>query len=295
MFPRSLSLSTKATLLMITAALFFSWLGASVRLLSSSIHPFEIVFFRCLFGFVFMVPWLIKYWAGFLGSNQWGLYFWRSCLSLLGTLFSFMGLALIPFAQATALSFTIPIFATILSIILLNEKVRYRRWSAIIVGFAGILIIIRPDMHNINYGMIYTLAAAFITALVTVIVKKLTATESVYAIVLHTTFILTPLSLPLALFHWSWPEWQDWPWLIGIGFSGSIAHLCMVYSFSLADASHVMAYDYIRMIFAVILGWFLFSELPDLWTWIGSAIIILSTLYIAYREKVLKKERAKLA
>lgn len=266
------------------SSILFSSLSAIVRHLSEHLHTFEVSFFRCAAGLLFMLPWLIRHGLGVLKTRRLGLYAFRCFLGLASMQMGFFALTLIPFADATALSFTTPLFATALAALFLGEVVRIRRWTATIVGFVGVLIIVRPGAGEFNIGVVLAIAAASISAITTLIVKKLTKTESPTAIVTFMVLIMTPMSLPLALWVWQQPAAIDWLWILAMGVCGSTGHLCLVRAFSLADASVVMTYDYTRMVCAAFIGWIVFVEIPDLWTWLGAGIIVASTIYIAHRE-----------
>ena len=268
------------------SAVLFSGLGAIVRHLSEHLHTFQISFFRCAAGLLFMMPWLLRHGLGVLKTRRLGLYSLRCFLGLLSMQMGFFALTLISFADAVALSFTTPLFATAMAALFLGEIVRIRRWTATLVGFIGVLIIIRPGAGELNMGVFLAIAAASISAVTTLIVKKLTKTESPTAIVTFMVLIMTPMSLPMALWVWQQPTAIEWLWILGMGACGSAGHICLVRAFSLADASVVMTYDYTRMIFATFIGWIAFTEIPDLWTWLGAGVIVASTIYIAHRESL---------
>ena len=250
----------QAVLWMLGSGLFFSCLNAQIRYLTETMHPLEITFFRNLFGLVFMLPWLLRSGLAGLRTGRLKLYFWRTAVGLSSMMMSFSALALLPLSLAVALSFTAPLFTTMGAALVLGEKVRIRRWSATILGFCGVLVIVRPGAGSLNIGML----------------------------------LMTPMSLAPALFVWQTPPVSIWLFLVGMGFAGSLGHLCYVRALRGAEASAVLPYDYGRMIFSSLIGYFAFAEIPDRWTWIGSAIIAGSAIYIARREAQLAK-RARLS
>ncbi len=283
--------SVQAALWMMGAAFFFAALSAIIRYLGrdEGMHPFETAFFRNLFGLAFMLPFLARAGLGTLRTGRILLYGWRSALGLTSMLCWFAALALIPFAEAVALSFTTPLFATIGAALVLGERVRARRWTATLVGFAGVLVILRPGSVALDWGAALAIASTALMAVTTLIVKNLTRTEHPDAIATYMVLMMTPMSLVPALFVWSWPEPALWPWLVAMGAMGSFGHMCFLRSFALADASAVMPYDYTRMIFAAAIGYLAFAEVPDEWTWVGAAIIAGAAVYIARREAVLRQ------
>jgi drug/metabolite transporter (DMT)-like permease len=290
-----------AALFMITSSLFFAALSGTIRFLGTQLHPFEVTFFRNLFGFAFMVPWLCHAGLGALRTSRWVAYTWRSFLSLCSMLCGFTALTMMPFDQAIALSFTVPLFATIGAALILKEVVRARRWTATIIGFIGVLIILRPGMGGVPLAGASTTAligaglaifSAVLSAQITLIVKDLARTEPSDAIVTYMVLLITPMSLIPALFVWQWPPWQLWPWVVGMGALGSFGHMCYIRAFALADASAVMPYDYTRLIFAAVIGYFAFAEVPDIWTFIGAIVIAGAALYIAHREVIMRQSAA---
>lgn len=283
----------RAALWMVGAALFFSGLSALIRRLGQEMHPFEVAFFRNLFGFLFMVPWLWRIGFGILRTKRLGTYTWRSLLSLASMLAWFSALPIMPFEQAVALSFTAPLFATVGAALILKETVRARRWSATIVGFLGVLLIVRPGFGDgLGLGATLAILSSMISAGLTLIVKDLSRTEPSDAVVTYMVLLLTPMSLIPAAFVWHWPPLQQWPLLAAMGALGSMGHMCLMRSFALADASAVMPYDYTRMLFATLIGYLAFAEVPDIWTWIGAGIIASAAIYIARRETLMKQTTA---
>ena len=197
---------------------------------------------------------------------------------------SFWSLSLMPFAKAISMSFTAPLFATVLAATVLKERVRLRRWSATIAGFIGVLIVLQPESAGIGFGEALALFAACLSAVVSMIVKNLSRTESSQAIVTYMVLLLTPMSLVVALPVWSWPPAGWWLFMVGMGLAGTLGHLCWVRALGMAEVSLVVSYDYVRLLFAAVIGYFAFAEAPGLHAWIGAALIVGSGIYIARRE-----------
>ncbi len=282
-----------AALYMVGAAFFFSCLSGVIRELGQGMHPFEVAFFRNLFGLAFMLPWIVYRGLGTLRTQRFSLYGWRALLSLASMLAWFTALAMLPFEQAIALSFTAPLFATAGAALFLGETVRARRWTATILGFVGVLLILRPGVEGLSLGAGLAILSSVIMAVLTLIVKNLSRTEPSDAIVTYMVLLLTPMSLVPALFVWTWPDPATWLWLFAMGALGSLGHMCYMRSFARADASAVMPYDYTRLLFAAVIGYLAFAEIPDLFTWVGAAIIACSAIYIARREAALARAAAK--
>lgn len=279
--------------LTVFAALCFAGLSAQVKFLSHDLHGFVITFWRNFWGLFFMLPWLLRQGLGELSWPRIRMFTLRSSLSLASMLCGFTSLSYLTLANATALSFTAPLFATILAALVLGETVRRRRWSATLVGFLGVLIVLRPSVSGITFGELLALSGAFLTATVIIVVKQMSKTEPSNAIVAYMVLLLTPMSLVTALPFWSWPAWGDWPFVIGMGLAGTVGHVCWTRAISLADASVVVPFDYVRLVFTMVIGIFAFAEHPDEFTLIGSAIIVLAGIYIARREAVMNQRAAR--
>lgn len=290
----------QAAIYMVGASLLFAALSATIRHLSTGLHTFEVTFFRNCAGLIFMLPWLFRSGMSGLRTGRFMLYTWRSFLSLLSMLCGFTSLTLLPFDKAIALSFTVPLFATAGAAVFLREDVRARRWTATIIGFIGVLIILHPGFGGSElmaggraaFGAGLALTAALLSAVITLIVKDLARTEPSDAIVTYMVLLLTPMSLVPAVPYWEWPPVEIWLWIVALGAFGSFGHMCFIRAFAKADASAVMPYDYTRMIFAAIIGYFAFDEAPDIWTWIGAAVIASAAIYIAHRETIRRQSVA---
>jgi drug/metabolite transporter (DMT)-like permease len=274
---------------MIGSCLFFAALNVVIRHAAQILHPFEVAFFRNFFGLAFMLPWLVRAGIDGLKTAKMKLYAWRAGLGLLSMLCWFQSLALIPVAKAVSLSFTAPLFSTVLAATVLKETVGIRRWSATLIGFAGVMVIIRPGLTGFGLGEALALASAALMAIGIVIVKTLARTEPTNAVVTYMVLLMTPMSLVPAVPVWDWPSWSLWPWLVTMGAVGSAGHFCFTRSLQLADASAVIPYDYTRLLFVAGIGWIAFGEFPDQWTWIGAAVIAAATIYITRREAYLAR------
>ncbi len=286
-----------AAIWMVGSGVFFTGLSGAIRHLGQEMHPFEVAFFRNLFGLAFMLPWLFTAGLAGLKTGRMGLYLLRCVLGLGSMLCWFTALAWLPLAQAVALSFTAPLFATVMAAVFLKETVRLRRWTATSLGLVGVVVILWPQLAlpggaMISGGVGLAILSTILSVIVSLIVKRLSATESANAIVTYMVLIMTPMSLLPALLHWTWPPVDTWFWLVAMGALGSLGHLCYVRAFAMADASAVMPYDYTRLLFAAIIGWAAFGELPTAYTWVGAAIIVASAIYIAHREARLRQSAA---
>ena len=207
----------------------------------------------------------------------------------------FFAVAYIPIDEQTALSFLAPIFTTIGALLFLGEIVRLRRITAIIISLLGALIIVRPGFTEFNLGHGLALTSALAMGVTMLLIKSLTARDSALTIVFFSNLLMAPLALIPALYVWTWPEVELWLWLLGFGPCAAIGHFALARAYGLADASFVSAIDYARLPFAALIGWIVFAELSDIWTWIGASIIFGATVYIARRELILARQKAQTA
>lgn len=275
----------QAALFMIAACLFLSALGGMIREVSDSGMPvFQLVFLRNVAGLLVLAPWFLRNGFAGLKTTRPGLHLLRSLTGFMAMLTWFYAVSTIALADAVALNFTAPLFGTLLAILVLKETVRLRRWIAIIVGFLGAMVILRPGMMEMSPGVIAALVSAGFMAASITSVKILSRTDRVPAIVAWTQIIILPMSAVPALMVWQNPTLEQWLWVGGIGFFATMGHLCFTRSFSLADATYVMPFDFFRLIFSAFIGYMFFAQTPDIFTWIGGCIIFASAVYIAYRE-----------
>ena len=280
----------RGALWMMSAGLMLTTMSALMRNLSADLHPFQIAFFRSLFGFLFMVPWLFGSGLAVLQTKRFGLHLTRGMIAFVGLLMWTSALALIPVAEVTAFSFTAPLFATFGSALILREVVRARRWIAVGLGFVGMLIMLRPGFSDLQPGSLLAVSTAVCIAASMLIVKRLSATEKPGAVVTYMALFLTLFTAVPALFVWQEFDWVIFGKCVAMGAFGTAGHLCMVRAFAASDASAVAPFDYARLPFAALVGFILFAETPDIWTWIGSAVIATSAIYIAQREAASRKK-----
>jgi drug/metabolite transporter (DMT)-like permease len=269
---------------MILAAGLFASLTALVRHVSASVPPVEIVFFRSAFGLLFMLPWALSTGIANLRTRRLGLHSLRALTALGSFICWYLAFAVMPIAEATALTFTAPLFATIGAVFILGEAVGPRRVAAIIIGFAGAMVILRPGIEVITLPALLVLAGAAFYAISVLAIKSLSRTESAGTIVIYLGILMTPMSLIPALFYWTLPSLETLAWLAGIGLVATFSQLTLSRALRAADATAVLPFEYSKLIFAAILGYAVFGEQPDLWTWTGATIIFLATLYTARRE-----------
>ena len=259
-------------------------MNSAARHITDTIHPFQIVFFRNLFGSLFVLPIIIRYGFSILKTQRFSTHLGRAGLNVINHLFFFTALSLTTLSELVALGFTAPIFTTMLAVILFGEIVGWRRWGAIIFAFFGALIILKPGIDNITLGHGMTLMAALTWAGVLLFIKSLSDTERSITIVAYATFLMTPLSLIPALFVWQWPTYNELMWLAFIGLTAGCAQFFIAQALHETDLNVVMPFDFTKLIWVSVIALLFFGEIPELTTWIGGAIIFSAGIYVAHRE-----------
>jgi drug/metabolite transporter (DMT)-like permease len=282
----------------ITQALLWSLFGTVtgglmnvlIRAAAEEIDPLEVVFFRNLFALILMIPFIVRLGPGALRTSKMGFYTLRAVVAFISMVTWFIGITIVPLATATALNFTAPLFATILAAVVLHEQVRVRRWTAIVIGFVGVVVILRP-FGPLDINMLVLLFSAATAAMGSITVKFLSRSEPAVAIVSYMVIYLTPISLVPALFVWQWPSLETLLYLVLLGFCGVLSHFGVTRALAAADASAIAPFEFLRLPYAAFLGFIFFAEKPDAWTWIGAAIIVGSSLYVAHREAKLARQQ----
>lgn len=277
--------TARGIIMIVIATFAFAIMHTAIRWLSDELHPFQIAFFRNLFGLAFLLPLIAKNGFAQMKTSRFGLHTLRGVVNIGAMLLFFYALSITPLATVTALGFLGPIFAAALSVLFLGERFRIRRWAAIGVGFLGMLIILRPGIIALDIGSVMVIASAVLWGMAMVIIKILGRTESSVAITAWMGIMLGLLSLGPAIWVWRDPSLIGWAGLVFIGFWGSVAQVSLAQSLKEAEPTAVMPFDFLRLVWATGLAWWLFAETPDLFTWIGAAVIFGAGLYIANRER----------
>jgi drug/metabolite transporter (DMT)-like permease len=281
-----------AAVLWVTLAMaLFAGLAVFARLaMNAGLHPFVVLFLRNLFAVAMLMPLLAWRGRGLFRSSQLGLYGVRVAISLLSMLTWFYAIAIIPIGEVTAISFLAPLFGTLGAILLLGEKVRMRRWAALIIGFAGAMIILRPGGTPVGVGQVCAVVSAMMTGVIAALIKQLTERDDPDKIVFLTNMMLMPLSLVPALLVWSWPTTAMLLPLIGMGLCAVVGHVALVRGYAVTDASLAQTFEFSRLPFTVVIAYVAFGETIDIWTWVGALVIFASAIYITRREAQLKRQ-----
>lgn len=282
----------QAALMMALGAACVAVQNAMIRIVSADIHTFEVVFFRNLFGLAAMLPFLGGLGLGMFRAHRPGSLLVMSTWHVLSMVCYFLAIVYLPLAEVIALGFSKPLFATVGAALILGEVVRARRWSAVAVGFVGVLIVLQPGAAAISPYAALVLLGALLGAATALMIKRLTATERVSTIVWYQALFATALALPLCVLHWRTPDPMGWLLLIAIGGLGTLSWLTMTRAFALIDASAVAPFEFLRLPFAALVAYLMFAEVPTIWTWVGGSLIFATSVYIAQREAQAARRQA---
>ena len=257
-----------------------------VRHIGTGLHPFEIAFFSNLFSALFYVPWFLKVGLSPLKTTKIKFHFMRAFFNVTALITWYTALSLTPLADAVALALAGPLFVTVGAMLFLGERIRMRRWLALGVGVSGALVIIRPGFEAVSIGLMFVLVSAVFSAGTKLFAKHLSRTDSAVTCSAYVAILQTPISFGFALFVWQTPNFEQLAWLAAIGISVALAHICMVQAFRNIDVSALEPFVFTRLIWAALIGFLVFTEFPGFWTWIGAAIIVTASTYIARREAI---------
>ena len=269
---------------MVLTGLFFVGVTGVVRHLGTDMNPIQAAFIRYGFGFVLMIPIFLRLDTVRLPMRIFGLNLGRGMLHGVGVSLWFFAMARIPIAEVTALGFTAPIFTTIGAALFLGEKLHLRRIGAVLVGFGGTLVILRPGFEAVSIGALAQVAAAPVFTGSFLIAKKLTETQSSTSIVAFLSIVVTLVLLPPALLVWRTPTLTELGLLFLVAFLATAGHFTLTQAFRSAEITVTQPAQFLQLVWATLLSLLVFGEQPVLWTWVGGAIIVASATYIAHRE-----------
>lgn len=296
-----MNVQLRAALLMLASTVGFGLMAICIRLASQTEPVAEIAFFRNLFGLLALLPVLVLpalrgggdgvgHLRGVLRTTQLRRYFVRCLIGVVSMWMGFWSIANLPLSQAIALAYSSPIFVTIAAVLMLGETVRLRRWLAVIAGFLGMLVIVRPWSQAFSLGSLVAVAAALITAIVAIQIKQLSRADGSDTIVLWTYLFWVPMSLLPALWVWHPPQGMAWLWLLLSGALGTVGQLLWTRALKLGEVSALTPISFVQLVIVTIAGWLWFGETLDRWTLAGAAIIFGATFYIARREALLARQ-----
>lgn len=275
----------RALLWSITAGVLFVMLNTVMRTLALQLDAFQTQFLRYFAGLVVLAPIVLRSGLAAIRPRSVGGQFARGALHTFGLCLWFIAIAHIPLADTTAIGFTTPIFVMVGAALVLREPMRRERWAAALLGLAGVLIVVGPQLTGA--GGLYTLlmlATCPVFAASFLFTKALTRYERPEVIVLWQTITVSAFSLPLALLHWQWPTPMQWLGFLLSGLLGTVGHYCLTRSYAVADISATQSVKFLDLVWAALLGWAIFGDVPSRSTLVGGLVIFASTLWIAHRQ-----------
>jgi len=281
-----------ALLIRLGAIAALATMSALIKLAAErGIHLLEIMFWRQALTIPIALSWVLATSGiGSLKTRRPGTHFLRGLYGTIGMVLNFGAVILLPLAEATTINFTVPIWAVLLSIVLLREHVGPWRWSAVILGFAGILLIAQPGGgHFPLYGALVALGGAFMIALISIQIADLNRTEMPLTIVFYFALFSAPLTALALPFVATAHDAQGWLLLLGIGLAGALGQLLLTAALRFGTVASVIVMDYSGLFWATLYGWLLFETLPPPSTWLGAPLIVIAGLIIAWREHKLAR------
>ena len=269
---------------MILSAFCFAITAGLIRYATREVHPFEAAFLRSFSGLIFMLPLVMRGGLAKISIKRPRLHILRGIISGIGTLMWSSALAVLPVGEAVALNFTAPLFATMMAPFVLHEVVRARRWIACVLGFVGVLIMLRPGLEVISVGALLSIGSAATIACNMLIIRIISQEDNARTVVFTFSIFTSIVTLLPALFVWETPSCEMLIALVLCGLLATLAHLLLTRAMSIAEMSAIAPLDFVRLLFAAGIGFIWFSEVPDIWTALGAMVITGSAVYIARRE-----------
>ena len=279
----SMSDTTRGILWIILATTIFTGTNVFAKKLGQDHDVVQVVWARYSFHFLFLLIMLRQRIVGVLKTNHLKLQLGRSTLLLISSAFYFLGFTFLPLAESAAIINVTPILVTILSVPLLGERVGKHCWFGVVAGFCGALIIIRPGMEGFSPAMLLPLCAALSYSFYQIATRYVSHADAPMTSITYTAVIGLVIGSLAVPFFWTTPDLTGWLMMAGIGLTGGLGHYAMIRAYSIAEASVVSPFSYAVLLWMIVVGYILFDDLPDLWTFIGAAFIVGSGLYISRR------------
>ena len=279
-----------AIFLIIISIIFGTLMGTFIKLAQEELNVFTTGFLRFFFGFLIITPYILKTKFEVFTTKNLKIHILRSALNLPAMLLGFAALAMLPLEKMTAIHFIVPIIVTILAVIFLKEKIYLYRSIALVMGFLGMLIILRPGIIDISIGIYMALISSLIWSVVIIITKKVSKDDSAITILSHQYVYMVLFSFPLVIFFWDQPSLKTIIFILCAAMSGTILHIALNHAYKLVDVTMTQPYSFLGLVASSIIGYFVFSDKPDFYTWLGASVIFCGVLLISYRELQLNKE-----
>ena len=279
-----------AIFLIIISIIFGTLMGTFIKLAQEELNVFTTGFLRFFFGFLIITPYILKTKFEVFSTKNLKIHILRSALNLPAMLLGFAALAMLPLEKMTAIHFIVPIIVTILAVIFLKEKIYLYRSIALVMGFLGMLIILRPGIIDISIGIYLALISSLIWSVVIILTKKVSKDDSAITILSHQYVYMSLFSFPLVIYFWDQPSLKTIIFIFCAAMSGTILHIALNHAYKLVDVTMTQPYSFLGLVVSSIIGYFVFSDKPDFYTWLGASVIFCGVLLISYRELQLNKE-----
>ena len=279
-----------AIFLIIISIIFGTLMGTFIKLAQEELNVFTTGFLRFFFGFLIITPYILKTKFEVFSTKNLKIHILRSALNLPAMLLGFAALAMLPLEKMTAIHFIVPIIVTILAVIFLKEKIYLYRSIALVMGFLGMLIILRPGIIDISIGIYMALISSLIWSVVIILTKKVSKDDSAITILSHQYVYMSLFSFPLVIYYWDQPSLKTIIFISCAAMSGTILHIALNHAYKLVDVTMTQPYSFLGLLVSSIIGYFVFSDKPDFYTWLGASVIFCGVLLISYRELQLNKE-----
>lgn len=284
-----MSAHARGALWMMLACVAFAGLWVLIRLVSQELHPFAVVVWRNFAGLLWLLPMLLAS-PGLLKADRLPGHLRRAASGVIATFATFYAVATAPMATVLAINYSAPLFATIGAVLFLGERIRRVRAATLALGFAGVLLVLRPGATEMTPGLWAAVVSAIATAASFLAIKSLTGLDDPRAVAVWSFILMTPVSFVLALPFWTWPSPHLWPLIFGLGACAAAGQLALAHALSLADAGAILPYDFLRFGLITLAGILLFGERYDLLTIVGGGVVLISTILLALRERRLRIE-----
>ncbi len=278
-----------AIFLIIISIIFGTLMGTFIKLAQEELNVFTTGFLRFFFGFLIITPYILKTKFEVFSTKNLKIHILRSALNLPAMLLGFAALAMLPLEKMTAIHFIVPIIVTILAVIFLKEKIYLYRSIALVMGFLGMLIILRPGIIDISIGIYMALISSLIWSVVIILTKKVSKDDSAITILSHQYVYMSLFSFPLVIYFWDQPSLKTIIFILSAAISGTILHIALNHAYKLVDVTMTQPYSFLGLVVSSIIGYFVFSDKPDFYTWLGASVIFCGVLLISYRELQLNK------
>ena len=279
-----------AIFLIIISIIFGTLMGTFIKLAQEELNVITTGFLRFFFGFLIITPYILKTKFEVFSTKNLKIHILRSALNLPAMLLGFAALAMLPLEKMTAIHFIVPIIVTILAVIFLKEKIYLYRSIALVIGFLGMLIILRPGIIDISIGIYMALISSLIWSVVIILTKKVSKDDSAITILSHQYVYMVLFSFPLVIYFWDQPSLKTIIFILCAAMSGTILHIALNHAYKLVDVTMTQPYSFLGLIASSVIGYFVFNDKPDLYTWLGASVIFCGVLLISYRELQLNKE-----